>query len=102
MFEEDYEEEFEELFRFDEEAKEESRKEFVRGCYEAYDIISTQGPAVLVEGEIPSIKNAINRMTALFLIKEEYERCMVLKRFVENHLPEFKIVPDPEIEKEFS
>jgi hypothetical protein len=41
-------------------------------------------------------------MTQLFLLREEYERCEFLKKYVADHLPGFKIVPDRNVIKELS
>jgi hypothetical protein len=69
-------------------------KEFVEGCYMAYGVLHVRGIDALREGDPESIKMAINRMMALFLHKEEYERCAFIKSFVEKHISEFEIEPD--------
>lgn len=81
---------------------EKSKKEFVEGCYEAYDMLATKGKAAITGSDPRSIHTAINRMTALFLIREEYERCKFLKTYVEQNLPGYEIKPDPSVEKELS
>lgn len=81
---------------------EKSKEEFVKGCYEAYDVLVNQGKAALVETDVKSIQKAINRMAQLFLMNEEYERCSFLKQYVKTHMPEFEITPDPSVIKELS
>lgn len=81
---------------------ERSKDEFVKGCYEAYDVLVNQGKAALDGAELKDIQKAINRMTQLFLIQEEYERCSFLKQYVTLHMPEFEITPDPSVIKELS
>ena len=81
---------------------EKTRKEFIVGCYDAYDVLTSgeSNPKVL-EGVNPkSIESAINRMAALFLLREEYERCQFLKEFIEKWMPGFEMRPDPVVEKE--
>ena len=81
---------------------ERARAEFIAGCYEAYEILATKGE-VAIQGTNPKeIENAINRMLALFVINEEYERCQFLKTFVDKHMPGFKLTPDSSVKKELS
>jgi hypothetical protein len=79
---------------------EKAKQEFVEGCYQAYDMLIEKGPKALEEAEISSIKNAMNRMAALFILKEEYERCNFLKQFASNHIKGFSIVPDSSVYQE--
>jgi hypothetical protein len=81
---------------------ERSKKEFVAGCYEAYDILATQGKGALDGTEIKAIQKAINRMMSLFIMKEEYERCQFLKNYVKNYIPGFEIQPDKSVGNELS
>ena len=81
---------------------ERSKKEFIEGCYEAYDMLVSKGKDAVEGTDAKSIATAINRMTALFLIREEYERCEFLKKYVKKHLPGFVINPDKSVEKELS
>lgn len=81
---------------------ERSKEEFVKGCYDAYDMLVSKGKQAIEGADPKSIHTAINRMTALFLIKEEYERCKFLKAYVEQNLPGCEIKPDPNVEKELS
>lgn len=74
-----------------------SKKEFISGCYEAYDILKRDGSKALEEAEITSIQKAINRMTTYFIIVEEYEKCQFLQEFVKDNMPDFEIVPDEAI-----
>ncbi len=69
-------------------------REFVDGCYMAYSVLHVRGVEALEDGDPDAIKMAINRMMALFLHREEYERCSFVKFFVEKHIPDFVIEPD--------
>ena len=80
--------------------KAEAKKEFIDGCYMAYDMLVVKGAEALESGDMTSICNAINRMMSLFLIREEYERCQFLKRFVDENIPNHEIVPDPMVNLE--
>lgn len=81
---------------------ERSKKEFVAGCYDAYEMLSTKGGEAIQGTNTKDIQTAINRMMALFVIQEEYERCQFLKSFVSKHIPGFEITPDQSVEKELS
>jgi hypothetical protein len=81
---------------------EKSKKEFVAGCYDAYEMLSTKGGEAIQGTNPKHIQTAMNRMMALFVIKEEYERCQFLKSFVDKHMPGFEISPDVSVEKELS
>jgi hypothetical protein len=81
---------------------EKAKKEFVAGCYDAYEMLSTKGGEAIQGTNPKEIQRAINRMMALFVIKEEYERCQFLKSFVDKHMPGFEISPDNSVEKELS
>ena len=69
-------------------------REFIEGCYMAYGVLHVRGAEALAEGEPEAIQMAINRMMALFLHEEQYERCAFIKSFVEKHIPDFEIQPD--------
>lgn len=73
---------------------------FIDGCYEAYDLLLSKGKSALETGTEESIASAINRMTALFLKKEEYERCSFLQNFVAENMPNRKIEPDKAVLEE--
>ena len=93
--------EYEETARdFSRQELEAQKDEFIRGCYEAYDLLTSQGAKALEDGNLPSIANAINRMLAYFLIEEDYERCDFLKKFINEHMPEYQVEPDTNVEKE--
>lgn len=83
-------------------ALEKSKKEFIQGCYDAYELLASQGQEALTGASRSDIQRAINRMTQLFLLKEEYERCSFLKQYVTKHMPEFEITPDASVVKELS
>jgi len=100
MYEEDYDDNFPDPEELQHMIRLRARKEFIEGCYEAYDLLATRGEQALEGAEIPAVQRAINRMTAFFITKEEYERCDFLKRYTEKHMPGFVINPDWEVEKE--
>jgi len=81
---------------------ESSKKEFISGCYDAYDLLANDGAAILVPAEMPAIKKAINRMSAYFLLIEEYERCGFLQKFVKENIPGFVIEPDMDIPRQLN
>jgi hypothetical protein len=81
---------------------ERSKKEFVAGCYDAYEMLSTKGKEAINGTNPKDIQRAINRMMALFVINEEYERCQFLKSFADKHMPGFEISPDNSVQKELS
>lgn len=81
---------------------EKSKKEFIEGCYDAYSMLVSKGAEAINGADPKSIGTAINRMTALFLMREEYERCEFLKKYAKEHLPGFSVKPDPSVEKELS
>ena len=78
----------------------ETLKNFIDGCYVAYDMLAKQGSQAMEGSNEESIGSAINRMTALFLEREEYERCGFLKKFVTENMPGREVIPDPEVIKE--
>jgi hypothetical protein len=78
---------------------EQSKKDFIDGCYTAYDMLVEKGESALDDGDMEAIAKAINRMTALFIHREEYERCKFLSDYVSKYMPEHVIVPDEEIVK---
>lgn len=69
-------------------------RDFVDGCYTAYEVLEERGAEALETGEPDAIKMALNRMMALFLHKEEYEKCAFLKTFVEQNIEGHTIQPD--------
>lgn len=74
-----------------------SKKEFIEGCYTAYDMLVNKGGSALGEGDMEAIGKAINRMTALFVHREEYERCKFLTDYVAKYMPEHVITPEESI-----
>ena len=101
--EEDYQEEMEERTKsLQQQLKARARKEFIDGCYTAYEILERDGKKALDQGDLNSICRAINRMMSLFLIKEEYERCSFLKNYVEQNIPGHTIDPDPVVVQQLS
>ena len=83
-----------------ESARKETLKNFIDGCYIAYDMLAKEGARAIEGSTEESIGSAINRMTALFLEREEYERCGFLQKFVSEHMPGREVTPDPEVIRE--
>ena len=81
---------------------ERARQEFIKGCYEAYQLLVDEGPRTLQGAEITSIQRAINRMTSFFIMREEYEKCQFLKSFVTKYMPDFEIQPDESIQRDLN
>jgi hypothetical protein len=81
---------------------EKSKREFIKGCYDAYELLATKGEDAIHGTKPKELQNAINRMMSLFLIKEEYERCEFLKKFATEHIPGFEITPDKSVANELS
>jgi len=81
------------------------RKEFIRNCNDAYEAIKTD-PDNIIDDKNPATKkanliNALNRMSALFILQEEYEKCETLKKFAESKIPEVELSPNVEEIKKF-
>ena len=106
--EEDEDEDFDEdlIIRETEMEKEtKERKEFIKNCNDAYEAIKSD-PDNIVNSENPATKkanlvNALNRMSALFILQEEYEKCETLKRFAKDKIPEVELTPNVEEIKKF-
>lgn len=69
-------------------------RDFIDGCYRAYEVLETRGFEALETGDPEAIRMALNRMMAFFLHKEEYEKCAFLKAFTETHIADHTIQPD--------
>lgn len=105
-FDDDEEEFFEEeSIILEERMEERKREDFIKNCNEAYQSIEDDPETIIGEEgsptEIKSLINALNRMCALFIIQEEYEKCSFLKKFMENKIPEGKFEPRIEEVKKF-
>ena len=106
--EEDDDEDFDEgliIREMEREKETKERKEFIRNCNDAYEAIKTD-PDNIVNSENPATKkdnliNALNRMSALFILQEEYEKCETLKRFAKAKIPEIELTPNVEEIKKF-
>jgi transcription elongation factor GreA-like protein len=106
--EEDDDEDFDEgliIREMESEKETKERKEFIRNCNDAYKAIKTD-PDNIVNSENPATKkdnliNALNRMSALFILQEEYEKCETLKRFAKAKIPEIELTPNVEEIKKF-
>ena len=101
-YDEDEDEQMEGAENLKKEFIERSKKEFIAGCYDAYEMLSLKGKEAIHGTNPKEIQTAINRMMALFVINEEYERCQFLKSFVSKHMPGFEITPDNNVQKELS
>jgi len=102
FYDDDDNEDLDGLSELQEQLTAKAQKEFIDGCYEAYNLLATQGKDALKGAEITSIQRAINRMTTFFILQEDYERCGFLKKFVNENMPGFKITPDEEIKKDLN
>lgn len=103
--EEFFEEEENTIIRRKMENEEKERRDFVKYCNDAYEVIK-HSPDSIIDGEDSPVKketliNAINRMSALFIIEEEYEKCTYLKKFMENRIPGETFEPRIEEVKKF-
>jgi hypothetical protein len=106
--EEDDDEDFDDdliIREMESEKETKERKEFIRNCNDAYEAIKTD-PDNIVNSENPATKkdnliNALNRMSALFILQEEYEKCETLKRFAKAKIPEIELTPNVEEIKKF-
>lgn len=99
----DFQDELEErASKVQKQLKQKARKEFIDGCYQAYSILERDGKKALEQGDLNSICRAINRMMSLFLVKEEYERCGFLQKYVETNIPGHKIEPDPTVAQQLT
>lgn len=87
------------------EKEEKARKEFIRNCNDAYEAIKSDPDTIVNEDNSATKKdnliNALNRMSALFILQEEYEKCETLKKFVEDKIPEQKLTPKVDEVKKF-
>lgn len=87
------------------EKEERERREFIKNCNDAYEsikmdpdnILSTENPAAKKE----NLVNALNRMAALFILQEEYEKCETLKVFLESKIPDSQLTPSIDQVKKF-
>lgn len=74
------------------------REEFIKNCNDAYEAIISD-PDNIIDDKNPATKksnliNALNRMSALFILQEEYEKCETLKKFAESKIPEVELTPN--------
>lgn len=78
-----------------------TRREFIQNCNDAYRVIESEPDTIIDEDHSPTKKenliNALNRMAALFILREEFEKCSTLKKFVESKIPGAEL--DPRIEE---
>jgi len=82
-----------------------ARKEFIKNCNEAYEAIKSDPDNIVNEDNSATKKenlvNALNRMSALFILQEEFEKCTALKKFVESKIPGVELTPKIEEVKKF-
>ena len=89
--------------KMEKEAKE--RKEIIQNCNDAFKAIESD-PDNILDSSNPATKkdnliNALNRMSALFILQEEYEKCETLRKFIESKIPDVKLEPKIEEVKKF-
>jgi hypothetical protein len=89
--------------KMEKESKE--RKEFIQNCNDAFKAIESD-PDNILDSSNPATKkdnliNALNRMSALFILQEEYEKCETLRKFIESKIPDVKLEPKIEEVKKF-
>lgn len=99
-FEDDEDDDFDEELiireiQMEKEMKE--REEFIKNCNAAYEAIKSDPDNILDEGNSATKRsnliNALNRMSALFILQEEYEKCSTLKAFVQSKIPGAELTP---------
>lgn len=82
-----------------------ARKEFIKNCNEAYEAIKSDPDNIVNEDNSATKKenlvNALNRMSALFILQEEFEKCTTLKKFAESKIPGVGLTPKIEEVKKF-
>lgn len=95
--EEDFEEDEELTTRIQMEKEMKTREDFIKNCNAAYEAIKSDPNNILDEGNSATKRanliNALNRMSALFILQEEYEKCSTLKEFVESKIPGTELTP---------
>lgn len=87
------------------EKEEKTRREFIQNCNDAFRAIELD-PENILDPDNPATKkdnliNALNRMSALFILQEEYEKCEILRKFIETKIPNGKLEPRIEEVKKF-
>lgn len=104
---EDFDDELDDLksLIMEREKETKERQEFINNCEEAFLAIQQDPDSIfepnMNEKKKANLVNAINRMSALFIIGEDYEKCSVLKKFLESKVPEEKFNPRIEEVKKF-
>jgi len=87
------------------EKEDKARKEFIKNCNEAYEAIKSDPDNIVNEDNSATKKenlvNALNRMSALFILQEEFEKCSTLKKFIESKIPGVELTPKIEEVKKF-
>jgi len=72
-------------------------KEFIQNCNDAYSAIIKNPDSVITKEKTKEEKDklilALNRISALFIIREEYEKCEALKKFVNDKIPGETLCP---------
>jgi hypothetical protein len=105
--EEEFEDELDDLTLLEMEKQREAMKrdEFIKNCKDAYAAIVSDPDSIVDPKATPKKKenliNAINRMSALFILEESYEKCGVLKSFMESRVPGGEFSPSVEEVKAF-
>lgn len=63
------------------------KKVFIQSCYEAYEALCLTEEEHLDLSDLPDSNFALRRMLGLFLDLEEYEKCTLLQRILDEHFP---------------
>lgn len=63
---------------------------FKKWCLEGYSLLEEEGLIINTEEEKESANLALRRMLALFIDEEEYEKCFVIKKVLDDNFEEDK------------
>ena len=104
--EEDFDDQDDLTFLIMEKEKEtKERKEFIQNCRDAYEVIQKDPDSIfepnMSQDKKVNLISAINRMSGLFILEENYEKCKVLKSFLESRVPGEKLSPRVDEVKKF-
>jgi len=101
----EFEDDLEDLKLLEMEREKAKREEFIENCKQAYEAIVSDPDSIVDPKATPKKKenliNAVNRISALFILEEKYEQCGILKRFLESKVPEAQFSPDVEEIRKF-
>jgi hypothetical protein len=87
------------------EKEEREKVDFIKNCNDAYLAIKADPDSIIstetTEARKENLINAVNRMAALFILQEEYEKCKDLKVFMESKIPDSQLKPSIDQVKKF-